>query len=304
MTTLSVAWARVHGIRVAWRNEAPGTGLAAPGSGGHRPASRSGTAQTQTAAPPEAPPPAPETEVYPDWDAIYTDNVGRIYRLLFAKVGNRPDAEDLTSQVFLAALGPLRTTASVGEVRAYLLATARTALAAHWRRTLGHQVTVIDPAGMELAEFAGTADGSRPGGSVGLDPPYGGPGRDAGTGAGEGADQGREHGRDAGADRDRDADPGQGGARGPDQRTEWSLDRNADREDWAPDDPRLRADRILAALPDRQRRILTLRFLQGCSVKEAAAELGVTVANAKVLQHRALRRAAGLDQETERKGDA
>ena len=43
---------------------------------------------------------------YPDWDAIYADNVGRIYRLMFAKVGNRPDAEDLTAEVFLAAPRP------------------------------------------------------------------------------------------------------------------------------------------------------------------------------------------------------
>ncbi|HEV2638751.1 MAG TPA: sigma-70 family RNA polymerase sigma factor [Actinocrinis sp.] len=267
---------------MAWRNEAPGTGLAAPGGGGRRQAARAGSGQTQTAAPPET----PDTEAYPDWDAIYTDNVGRIYRLLFAKVGNRPDAEDLTSQVFLAALGPLRTTASVGEVRAYLLATARTALAAHWRKTLGHQVTVIDPAGMDLAEFAGTADGSRPGGSAGLDPPFGGAAPDPGP------QYAGEPGRDPQA--------GPGRAHDREQDRAW----DEDRADWAPDDPRLRADRILAALPDRQRRILILRFLQGCSVKEAAAELGVTVANAKVLQHRALRRAAGLDREPDRKGDA
>jgi hypothetical protein len=83
-------------------------------------------------------------EVYPDWEAIYRDNVGRVYRLLYAKVGNAPDAEDLTTEVFLAALGPLRGEASVGEVRAYLLAAARTALASHWRRTLGRQITTLD----------------------------------------------------------------------------------------------------------------------------------------------------------------
>ena len=59
------------------------------------------------------------------------------------------------------------------------------------------------------------------------------------------------------------------------------------------------ATALLAALPDRQRAILTLRFLQGCTIKQAAAELGLSVANAKVLQHRALRRAAGLDQDQE-----
>lgn len=61
-------------------------------------------------------------DTYPNWEAIYEDNVDRVYRLLYAKVGNAPDAEDLTTEVFLAALGPLRAGASVGEVRAYLLA--------------------------------------------------------------------------------------------------------------------------------------------------------------------------------------
>src|ERR1700754_1401405 len=81
---------------------------------------------------------------YPDWEAVYRDNVDRIYRLMYGKVGNRPDAEDLTTEVFLAALRPLRMSASVGEVRAYLLATARTVLAGHWRRTLGREVTTLD----------------------------------------------------------------------------------------------------------------------------------------------------------------
>jgi len=43
---------------------------------------------------------------YPDWDAIYRDNVVRLYRLMYVKVGNHPDAEDLTTEVFMAALGP------------------------------------------------------------------------------------------------------------------------------------------------------------------------------------------------------
>jgi DNA-directed RNA polymerase specialized sigma24 family protein len=83
-------------------------------------------------------------EFYPDWEAVYRDNVGRVYRLTFAKVGNRPHAEDLTAEVFLAALRPLRVSASVTEVRAYLLTTARTVLAGHWRRTLGREITRLD----------------------------------------------------------------------------------------------------------------------------------------------------------------
>src|SRR6476660_7760279 len=85
-------------------------------------------------------------DAYPNWDAIYLDNVERVYRLMYAKVGNRADAEDLTAQVFQAALKPLRTSASVGEVRSYLLATARTVLASHWRRHYGAEITTIDTA--------------------------------------------------------------------------------------------------------------------------------------------------------------
>jgi RNA polymerase sigma-70 factor (ECF subfamily) len=83
-------------------------------------------------------------DVYPDWEAAYKDNVGRLYGLMYARVGNRPDAEDLTAEVFRAAIGPLRLESSKGEVRSYLLMTARTVLASHWRARLGHPVTSID----------------------------------------------------------------------------------------------------------------------------------------------------------------
>jgi RNA polymerase sigma-70 factor (ECF subfamily) len=45
-------------------------------------------------------------------------------------------------------------------------------------------------------------------------------------------------------------------------------------------------------LPDRYQQVLQLRFIEAYSLKEVAAELGVTVGNVKVLQHRALRQAA------------
>src|SRR5690242_1440101 len=86
-----------------------------------------------------------DNDGYPDWESVYRDNVDRLYRLMYARVGNRPDAEDLTSEVFTTALPPLRLSASKGEVQAYLLLTAKTVLAAHWRRRLGQPVTTIDP---------------------------------------------------------------------------------------------------------------------------------------------------------------
>jgi RNA polymerase sigma factor (sigma-70 family) len=166
------------------------------------------------------------TDVYTDWESVYHDNADRLYRLMYARVGNRPDAEDLTSEVFKTALGPLRLASSKGEVRSYLLVTAQTVLASHWRRHLGLAVTAIDPE----SDMAYLAEPS------GIEPPS--------------------------------------------------------------DAPR-RAHRILAELPDRYRRILELRFLETCSIKEAAHAMDVSVANAKVLQHRALRMAAKVGLELE-----
>lgn len=154
---------------------------------------------------------------YTDWEAVYQDNAVWVYRTLFARVGNRADAEDLTTEVFLAALRPLRLTASVGEVRAYLRATARTVLAAHWRETLGREITSID-----------------------------------------------------------------------------DIEQPPESEEAISTAPQ-RVAHVLERLPDNYRRILESRFLQGNSIKESAAELGISVANAKVLQHRALRLAAQVN---------
>ena len=98
----------------------------------------------------------------------------------------------------------------------YLLATGRTVLADHWRRTLGRQVTTIDPDQL-AAEFDS-----------------------------------------------------------PDNRPELAD----------------KLQQVLTVLPDRYRRILELRFLQAASIREAATQMGISVANAKVLQFRALRHAA------------
>ncbi|HYU17254.1 MAG TPA: sigma-70 family RNA polymerase sigma factor [Chloroflexota bacterium] len=60
----------------------------------------------------------------------------------------------------------------------------------------------------------------------------------------------------------------------------------ASRADQLPD--------LLARLPKNYRQVLELRFLQGCSVRETAAALGLSPGNVKVLQYRAIHRAAEL----------
>jgi RNA polymerase sigma factor (sigma-70 family) len=157
---------------------------------------------------------------YPDWDAVYRDNVTWVYRLMYGKVGNQPDAEDLTAEVFMTALRPLRVSASIPEVRKYLRMTARTVLASYWSDRMGRQVTSIEEDVPEAIEP----------------------------------------------------------------------------ESFATDTPD-KVRRLLQRLPDNYRRILELRFLQAFSVREAAGQMGVSIANAKVMQHRALRMAAQTGEE-------
>ena len=157
---------------------------------------------------------------YPDWDAVYRDNVTWVYRLMYSKVGNQPDAEDLTAEVFMTALKPMRVSATVPEVRKYLKMTARTVLASYWRERMGREVTTIEddvPEAVEPEDIVGDAPA--------------------------------------------------------------------------------KVRSLLERLPDNYRRILELRFLQAFSVREAAHQMGVSVANAKVLQHRALRMAAQTREE-------
>jgi len=158
---------------------------------------------------------------YPDWDSVYRDNVTWVYRLMYRKVGNQPDAEDLTAEVFMTALRPMRMSATVPELRKYLHMTARSVLAAYWKDRMGRQITSIDDT--DVAQ---------------------------------------------------DLEP----------------------EQVAGDAPET-VRRLLQRLPDNYRRILELRFLQAASVREAANQMGVSIANAKVLQHRALRMAAQNGEE-------
>jgi RNA polymerase sigma-70 factor, ECF subfamily len=52
---------------------------------------------------------------------------------------------------------------------------------------------------------------------------------------------------------------------------------------------------ILQALPERERGVLTSRFLLNLSVRETAVRMGLKESNTKTLQYRALKRAARLE---------
>ncbi len=66
------------------------------------------------------------------------------------------------------------------------------------------------------------------------------------------------------------------------------------------DDEKLRlVMETLRPLPPRYRQVLELRFLEGRSIQETADLMGITVSNTKVLQHRALKKAAAMSEDVE-----
>jgi RNA polymerase sigma-70 factor (ECF subfamily) len=56
-----------------------------------------------------------------------------------------------------------------------------------------------------------------------------------------------------------------------------------------------RVQRLLESLSERDRAVLTCRFLLGLSTRETAVRMGLTEGNVKAVQRRALKRAAALD---------
>jgi len=68
---------------------------------------------------------------------IALDELELVYAFIYARVGNRADAEDLTQQVALKAIPRLRQTAPASAIRGYLFATARSVLGGFWSTRLG-----------------------------------------------------------------------------------------------------------------------------------------------------------------------
>ncbi len=150
--------------------------------------------------------------------SAFQENAAQIYRFVYAKVGNREAAEDLTSQVFLKATRWLAEDRSADSIRSWLYTTARSTIVDYWREQSSHKSVTLDDADALL--FCGTD--------------------------------------------------------GP-------AEVRRSRE---------RAHRILADLPEREREVLRLRFLHGYTAAEIGRVMGLTAANVRVVQLRALRRAA------------
>jgi len=159
------------------------------------------------------------------FEAIYAEHVTPIHRFIYARVGNRPDAEDLTGQVFMRAVEQLDVDRPSAQIAAWLYRVAQNAVADYWRAFYR-----LPKVGLEQVAVAWEPMTLTP-----------------------------------------------------------SAHAQADAESAT-----AAVHRLLARLPDQYARVLELRFLQRLSVAETAARLGISHGNAKVLQYRALRRAATL----------
>jgi RNA polymerase sigma-70 factor (ECF subfamily) len=164
------------------------------------------------------------------FEEIYDAHVVPIYRYIYARVGNRPDAEDLTAQVFLRAVEALDTTRDDAQIVSWLYRVSQNAIADHWRAFYRLPLVAAD----QVAPGWEPADSAEP------------------------------------------------------------MATTAD-EPEADLPARSRVTALLARLPENYRRVLELRFIERLSVAETAEQMGISRGNAKVLQYRALRRAALLE---------
>jgi RNA polymerase sigma-70 factor, ECF subfamily len=159
-----------------------------------------------------------------EFQSFYQENLGLIYRYIYSKVGNREEAEDLTSLIFMKAVRSVDHERGPQSMQKWLFQVARTTIADYWRAYYRISVSSLE----ELL--------------------------------------------DAGWEGPAEENPGE-----------------------ISSTPAERVQRILQALPEQQREVLKCRFLLNLSIKETALHLGLTEANVKVLQFRALKRAADLE---------
>jgi RNA polymerase sigma-70 factor (ECF subfamily) len=159
-----------------------------------------------------------------EFQMFYQKNLGPIYRYVYCQVGNREEAEDLTSEIFLKAVSRIDRERSPRSMQFWLYLIARTTIADYWRAHYRRPTSSLD----ELLEVG------------------------------------------------------------------WECPAEEEPNVMS-SEPAERVQHLLQALPERDREVLTCRFLLNLSIKDTAFRMGVTVANVKVLQFRALKRAADLD---------
>jgi RNA polymerase sigma-70 factor, ECF subfamily len=159
-----------------------------------------------------------------EFQSFYQENLTLIYRYIYSKVGNREEAEDMTSQIFIKAVRDVDAERGPHSMQKWLFQVARTTIADYWRAYYRASISSLE----ELLD-------------AGWEGPF---------------------------------------------NEEVVIPSEA---------PNERVQRILEALPPQYREVLTCRFLLNLTIKETASQLGLTEANVKVLQFRALKRAADLE---------
>jgi len=160
-----------------------------------------------------------------EFQKFYQENLGLIYRYAYSQIGNREEAEDLTSQIFLKVVSRIDQERSRLSMQKWLYLIARSTIADYWRARYRLPKSSLD----QLLEAG-----------------WEGPAEVEVIASSSGAEE--------------------------------------------------RVERILQALPEKYREVLKCRFLLKLSVKATALQMGVTEASVKVLQFRALKRAADLEQ--------
>lgn len=161
--------------------------------------------------------------------AIYHRYVDEVFGYAYNQLGERQEAEDVTSEVFLRLVRALPEFRGDASLRTWIYSICRNILRDRWRERASHPRVSLDlvPARQTL---------------------------------------------------DREAEGAESGPRDLARASDLSALGQA----------------VLARLSPREQAVLSLRFLEGRSVAETAAELGLSPGNLKVIQHRALRHAARI----------
>ena len=120
---------RILGIDWRWDSES-GRDFAGPASAHAAPAGSDARAQRVGAGA------RPGRRIAAD-DHLALEELELVYAYVYARVGNRADAEDLTQQVAMKAIPRLRQGAPASAIRGYLFATARSVLGGFWSTRLG-----------------------------------------------------------------------------------------------------------------------------------------------------------------------
>ena len=100
-----------------------------------------------------------------EFQTLYQEKFGLIYRYVLSKVGNREEAEDLTSEIFLKAVRSIDQKRSPQSLQTWLYQITRTTLADYWRayyRKLTSSLDELLEAGWEVpVEEEDTNDSSQ-----------------------------------------------------------------------------------------------------------------------------------------------